>query len=230
MTLDKLIIGATFAAFGAAGTSGGTVIADNSQLGYEFVYSYRRADMSVADPKSEAAKKFCALYKQGSEGKGLILGTACVALGKLIKKEALSYMFLQQFIGLEFADGLYAASFIGANGITKIKAKTVIDTTPECVSAAVPASAYEYKRLNAIDEHLNVVGTYLNIADDWKTAREKLSSAIAAHKGGRILRISSRFEYKPKVSVIEIGEGHIWMPSSYHANPVAAIDCGAGII
>ena len=245
---DIAILGATCYGISYAASCKASCILIDKQIsvGSEFVYSYKyaKADMNL---KSENLNRIIGSMKTrkliDENGNYHLLPLRGI-ISEFVLEKNLNIMFDTRIVKIEKENDLFCITLVNNNGISKIYAEKILDTTSRRYDGAYTAN----KKLAAIisdgnselSDSENIHFEKCMFEDDYimyydadendtlQTASEKLIKAFSSLYEGKyhIASIARAFLYEYKSPVNDSDNGYVFHPSEQYINFAEAIKEG----
>ncbi len=229
----------------------------SAQVGHEFVAAFHAGMNWQQEPQSATPQTLRKemLRRNLLTEDGLVhLPPVAVLLLNLIKQEKLPVRLMTRVVEVQpVADG-FEVTVQSADGLQKITAERIVDTTSHCESAPHFAPVPLFRNLNAMlfcnqpsaavpmlekGEGEIVLGRFpgeiilklaLNEQDDWISARRKMHD-FWKHRSASLApwtmaAIADRFEMGVEAGPHTVEQSWQWLPSCAYDNLLAAMDAG----
>lgn len=232
----------------------------SAQVGHEFVAAFHPGSHWQQQPHWEPARQ---LYDEmmvrnllSLDGR-VHLPPVAVVLMNLVKQEKLNFHLMTRIVAVEPLVQGYEVTLQNADGLQKIIAGRIVDTTSDCESCPAYPPLPIYRKLNAMlfcnqaDAKVPVLeegageivqGRFpgelifkldLEKDDDWVSARRKMhhywQNRPAALVPWTLAAIADRFEVHVEKGPHCVAPAWRWLPSCAYENIVAAFDGGYGV-
>lgn len=251
---DLLVIGATFTGIGAASSSNKKVlVVDNrSQVGYEFINSYKTGcgwnGMEISDATKQLEHE---MQKRGLFSPAGIVNLPPLApiLYDYIRRCKFSILLMTEIIDIKSAADGYEIRIFNTEGFGTIRAADILDTTTsnvEIESKTLNAFLYNPDEDATVPESWNgdiefvqgniaseaILKLKMDVHDDWTKAREKIHRLWAGRprniKSWTIAAVADCFDISAGNRKDSANDGLTVIPSCSYHNPLEAFEAGVG--
>jgi len=239
---------------------GALLVERTAQVGHEFVAAFHPGSCWQQNLQSEPARQLHAEMMRRNlltaEGR-VHLPPVAVLLMNLIKQEELNLHLMTRIVAVEPHASGHEVTVHSADGLQKIIAGRIVDTTSDCESCPAYPPLPIYRKLNAmlfcnqVDAEVPVLeegageivqGRFpgelifkldLEKDDDWVSARRKMhrfwQNRPASLVSWTLAAIADRFEVHVEKGPHCVAPAWRWLPSCAYENVVAAFDSGYGV-